>query len=84
MPWLLISMPDPELELDARRDELEKHQKKGGNLGVDEPDTRRRIRLLDGDTTPWGLIRLFAPESAESEDGDDEGAGDDDELALAE
>lgn len=52
------------LALQGRREDLEKHRKKGAELGVYEPDTHRRIALLDGSDTRFGLIRIFAREEA--------------------
>lgn len=57
------------LALRARRGELEKHKKKGAVLGVEELDAIRRLRILDGTETEWGLLRLFAEEhTAENRD----------------
>lgn len=50
------------LALQGRREDLEKHRKKGAELGVYEPDTHRRIALLDGSDTKFGLTRIFARE----------------------
>lgn len=52
------------LALQGRREDLEKHRKKGAELGVYEPDTHRRIGLLDGSDTKFGLVRIFAREEA--------------------
>lgn len=51
------------LALIARRSELEKHRKKGTDLGVRELDAMRRLRILDGDDTAFGLLLVFAPEA---------------------
>lgn len=50
------------LALTARRSDLEKHRKKGNDLGVDENDAARRIRIIDGSDVRWGLKKLFAEE----------------------
>lgn len=50
------------LALSSRSADLEKHVKKAGELGVREEDARRRIRLIQGSDTRFGLLRIFAPE----------------------
>lgn len=52
------------LALKARREDLAKHRKKGTELGVYEQDAQRRLFLLDGDDTRFGLIRIFEREQA--------------------
>lgn len=52
------------LALSSRSAELEKHIKKACDLGVREEDARRRVRLIDGSDTRFGLLRIFAPEQA--------------------
>lgn len=49
------------LALGARREDLKKHEKKGTELGVSEPDARFRLDILDGTSTKFGLIKIFAP-----------------------
>lgn len=49
--------------LTDRREALEKHRKKGTELGVVEHDADRRLQLLIGDTTRFGLIRIFERET---------------------
>lgn len=50
------------LALGAREGEIEKHIKKANDLGVREEDARRRLRLIRGSDTRFGLLRIFAPE----------------------
>lgn len=52
------------LALQARREDLEKHGKKGRELGVYETDADRRMRILSGDSTTFGLLRIFEREVA--------------------
>lgn len=49
------------LALSARREDLKKHEKKGVELGVSEPDARFRLEILDGTSTKFGLTKIFAP-----------------------
>lgn len=50
------------LALYSRETELEKHAKKGSDLGVREEDARRRLHVIRGDSLRFGLTRIFAPE----------------------
>ena len=50
------------LALFSRMEELEKHLKKGSQLGIAEQDARRRILLIDGSDIRYGLARIFAAE----------------------
>lgn len=50
------------LALYSRESELEKHAKKGSDLGVREEDARRRLHVIRGDSLRFGLTRIFAPE----------------------
>lgn len=50
------------LALYSREAELEKHAKKGSDLGVREEDARRRLHVIRGDSLRFGLTRIFAPE----------------------
>lgn len=49
------------LALNARREDLKRHEKKGVELGVSEPDARFKLEILDGTSTKFGLIKIFAP-----------------------
>lgn len=48
------------LALSARREDLKKHEKKGVELGVSEPDARFRLEILDGTSTKFGLTKIFS------------------------
>ena len=50
------------LALSARLEDLKKHEKKGTELGVSEPDTRYRLEILKATSETFGLLRIFAPE----------------------
>lgn len=52
------------LALYSRETELEKHVKKGSDLGVREEDARRRLRIVRGSDERFGLVRIFAEEIA--------------------
>lgn len=49
------------LALYSREAELEKHTKKGSDLGVREEDARRRLRVIRGSDERFGLVMIFAP-----------------------
>lgn len=53
-------MTEIRLALVSRAGELEKHTKKGSDLGVREEDARRRLRIIQGSDTRFGLCRIFA------------------------
>ncbi len=48
------------LALYSRETELEKHTKKGSDLGVREEDARRRLGVIRGSDLRFGLVRIFA------------------------
>lgn len=52
------------LALYSREAELEKHTKKGSDLGVREEDARRRLRVIRGSEERFGLVMIFAPVEA--------------------